>query len=233
MLNCGQLRGSCMALQLNPNSTNLFCPLFTFLQLHSMEFGTIDTETNPAFCRLRWSVFEDVSHICVVEDLDSPHQELSPFLNHRVAGEPATTIPLREIPIDIDALMAWETSDYERPESLTVHRADGGAVTVGDVVEQLSSYLIANKDDILEATAPCLSMRTQSAGDARNVTSIPALGHYDISDDTRVFFNGFSSEIAVGDVSINVMLWVEGQFGETIDDFWKNGPSEEDLLIEV
>jgi hypothetical protein len=119
-----------------------------------MEFGAVNTAMNPAFRRLRWSVFEDVSNIRVVEDLDSPQPELFPFLDHHIAGEPATKIPLREIPIDIDALMAWETSDYERPESLTVHRADGGAVTVGDVVEQLSGYIIANKDDLLEATAP-------------------------------------------------------------------------------
>ena len=198
-----------------------------------MEFGTVNTAMNPAFHRLRWSVFEDVSNIRVVEDLDNPQPELFPFLDHPIAGEPATKIPLREIPIDIEALMQWETSDYERPESLTVHRADGGAVTVGDVVEQLSGYIIANKDDILEATAPYLHMWTRSAGDATNVTNIPALGHYDISDDTRAFFNGFSSDIAVDDLSINVKLWVEGQFGETIDDFWKDRPSEEELSMEA
>lgn len=198
-----------------------------------MEFGTVDTVMNPAFDRLRWSVFEDVSNTRVVEDLDSPHPELFPFLDHQIAGEPATKIPLREIPINIEALITWETSDYERPERLTVHRADGRAVTVGDVVKQLSGYIIANKDDILEATAPYLSMWTQNAGDATNVTNIPALGHYDISDDTRAFFNGFNSEISVNDVSVNVLLWVEGQFGETFDDFWKLRPSEEDLSMDV
>ena len=74
-------------------------------------------------------------------------------------------------------------------------------------------------------------MWTQSSGDATNVTNIPALGHYNISDDTRAFFNGFSSDIVVNDTSINVKLWVEGQYGETVDEFWKNGPSEEELSM--
>ncbi|UPX15133.1 uncharacterized protein EKO05_0005592 [Ascochyta rabiei] len=134
-----------------------------------------------AFRRLRWSVFEAVSNVHVVEDLDSPQPELFPFLDHQIAGEPATKIPPREI-------------------------ADGGAITIGDILKQLLGYIIDNKDDILEATAPFLSVWTQNAGDGTNVTNIPALRHYDISDNTRAFFNGFTSEITVDDAGINVDL---------------------------
>jgi hypothetical protein len=100
------------------------------------------------------------------------------------------------------------------------------------MVEQLLGYIIANKDNILEATAPYLHMWTQSAGDATDVTNVPALGCYEISDHTRVFFDGLSRDIEIGDYSTNVQLWVEGQFGESIDCFWEQWPSEEELLTE-
>jgi hypothetical protein len=198
-----------------------------------MEFGSVNTAINNNFYRLRWSVFEEVSNIRIVEDLDSPNPELLPFLGHRIRGELATKVPLREIPCCISFLMGSETPDYERPETLTVHRADGGAVTIRDVVEQLSAYFVANKDIILEDKAPFLHTTTDKAEDRTNVLSIPALRSYDISDDTRVFFDGFARDVEVGDDSVNVDLWAEGQFGESIGYFWKNRPSEDTLSVTV
>jgi hypothetical protein len=50
-------------------------------------------------------VFEDVSNIRVVEDLDTPQPELVPILGHSTEGESATSIPLREIRLNILTLM--------------------------------------------------------------------------------------------------------------------------------
>lgn len=55
-------------------------------------------------------------------------------------------------------------------------------------------------------------MQTQSAGDATNVIYIPALRHYDISDDTRALFNGIISGIAVNNMSRRLST-ISGKLG--------------------
>jgi hypothetical protein len=200
-----------------------------------MEFGAVENAMNPAFYRLRWSVFEDVSNIRVVDDMDSAHPELLPFEGHPIAKQLPLKLPLQEIPILISPLAEWEHPTYKRPEALRVRRADGGAVTVADVVEQLSGYLLKYKRDIHEATHLSVLWKTETVEDGTCVTSLsnahedPITGAYEYSTETRAFFDGFG-DIEVGDAFAYVDLWIEGQYGESIENFWKERPSEEALL---
>lgn len=187
-----------------------------------MDFGTVETAMSDAFNRIRWSVFEEVSSICVVDDPNSLTPRLSPFLGHPIAAEAASVIPLREMVFCIQILMEVEIpDDCERVESLFVRRADGDIVTVADVVEQLSGYFIANRDDILEAKAPFLYM-THEMEDGMHVVGIPALGSYPIPDDTKVFFDGFHGDIEVGECALNVDLWAAGEDGRSVEYYWKS-----------
>jgi hypothetical protein len=200
-----------------------------------MEFGAVENAMNPAFYRLRWSVFEDVSNIRVVDDMDSPQPELLPFEGHPIAKQLPFKLPLQEIPILIRPLLEWEHPTYKRPKALRVRRADGAAVTIADVVEQLSGYLIKYKRDIHEATHLSLSWKTETAEDGTSVTGLshahedPLTGAYEYSTETRAFFDDLG-DIEVGDAFAYVDLWIEGQYGESIENFWKERPSEEALL---
>lgn len=89
-------------------------------------------------------------------------------------------------------------------------------------------YIIANKDDILEATSLLRYVGTNVAEDGTNLNSVPTLGLYEVLDDTRAFFDRFGGDVEVGDLAINVELWVEGQYREPIET-WKNRPSEDTL----
>lgn len=126
---------------------------------------------NEAFERLRWSVFEDVSKILVLDEPETQETGLSPFEAHTIAAEPASEIPLSKIAFSIDELnefAALETgfSDdeldepgakenllHKRPKPLLVSRADNGTVTAADVVQQLSAYFFTHKEGILMAKA--------------------------------------------------------------------------------
>ena len=153
---------------------------------------------NDAFDRLRWSIFEDISNILVRDGPKTLNPDLSPFMGHAIATEPASQIPLTEIAFLIHdlAIHHSEFPDYAAPEDLRVSRADGGIVTVKDVVEQLSVYFQTHKEDILMAKEDDVEMTA----------------------DTRVFFEGFFGKIEPISPSLPVMLWVEGEEGLTYED---------------
>jgi len=181
---------------------------------------------NEAFERLRWSVFEDISNILV---LDDPKTDLSPFEGHAIASEPASEIPLTKIAFSIDELNEFaaletgfsdeefdepgfeENRRYQRPEPLLVTRADGGTVTVADVVQQLSGYFLTYKEDILKAKA-YMSGNTSDyrADDKQAATATPGQDR-GVSPGTRVFFEGFFGIIEPTMDSLPVLLSAEGE----------------------
>jgi hypothetical protein len=59
---------------------------------------------NEAFERLRWSVFENVSNILVLDGPKTQKPGLSPFDGHAIASRPASDIPLIKIAFSIDEL---------------------------------------------------------------------------------------------------------------------------------
>lgn len=93
-----------------------------------------DTSMSHAFDRLRWSIFEGLSKILVADDPKSPGPSLLPFIGHPIAAKAATDKPLHQLEIDIDAITKSEAYFDERPEPCTICRADGGVITVEDVV---------------------------------------------------------------------------------------------------
>ncbi|KAI4616752.1 hypothetical protein J4E80_006027 [Alternaria sp. BMP 0032] len=193
---------------------------------------------NEAFERLRWSVFEDISNILVL-DLDEPKTQkpdLLPFEGHAIASEPASEIPLTKIVFSIYELNEFaaletgfsdeefdepgfeENRRYKRPEPLLVTRADGGTVTIADVVQQLSGYFLTHKEDILMAKAYTNgSTSDHRAGDEKAVTT--TLGDdRGTSPGTKVFFEGFFGIIEPTMESLPVILWTEGDGSFPLDD---------------
>ncbi|KAF2274489.1 uncharacterized protein EI97DRAFT_381433 [Westerdykella ornata] len=159
---------------------------------------------SEAFHSLRWPVFEDISNIRVASDPDSAEPELLPFEGHPIAAEAATKIPLKEIAFSLEVLDNYEAAEFEAPDRVFVRGADGGIVTVADVVKQLSAYFIAHKEAILEAKFPFLDF------DKDNLSN------------TRVFFDGFTFIIEPGMYSLPVELWAEGENGESAN-HWRHG----------
>jgi hypothetical protein len=106
--------------------------------------------------------------------------QLSPFHGHATTAALATEVFVYQIGFSIESLDDVEAPYYKAPRRLIVCRADGGALTISDVVEQLSPYLNDHKDNILEAKAPLLQIN-------------PTVSSYeDILGDIKSFFTGFS-----------------------------------------
>ena len=188
---------------------------------------------NEAFERLRWSVFEDITNILV---LDDPKTDLSPFDGHAIASEPASEIPLTKIAFSVDELNQFaaletgfsddefdepgfeENRRYQRPEPLLVTRTDGGTVTVADVVQQLSVYFLTHKEDILMAQA-YTNRDTSDHGANDDQAATNKLGKdRGTSPGTRVFFDGFFGVIEPTMESLPVLLWIEGDSSFPLDD---------------
>jgi hypothetical protein len=174
---------------------------------------------NDAFERLRWSVFEDVSNILVLDEPKTQKPGLSPFKGHVIAAELASKIPLTEIAFCIDDLDANELPDYKRPKPLLVSRAGGGTVTVADVVEQLSAYILTHKEDILMVKEACLeeSAGDYGAGDGQGATATLGEGQGTPAN-IRVFFEGFFGIIEPTMESLPVVLWAEGEAPSSLDE---------------
>jgi len=191
---------------------------------------------NEAFERLRWSVFEDISNILVLDEPRTQKPDLLPFEGHAIASEPASEIPLNKIAFSIDELNQFaaletgfsdeefdepgfeENRRYQRPEPLVVTKGDGGTVTVADVVQQLSKYFLTHKEDILKAKAYMSgSTSDHQAGDEQAITT--TLGEdRGTSPGTKVFFEGFFGIIEPTMESLPVLLWTEGDGSFSLDD---------------
>ncbi|KAI4647670.1 hypothetical protein J4E93_004080 [Alternaria ventricosa] len=184
---------------------------------------------NEAFERLRWSVFEDVSNILVLDEPNTQKPGLSPFEGHAIALEPASEIPLTKIAFSIDELNQFaaletgfsddefdepgfeENRRYQRPEPLLVTRADSGTVTVADVVQQLSVYFSTHKEDILMAKAYTNGDTSDHGADDHQAATNTLGKNRGSSPGTKVFFDGFFGIIEPSMDSVPVLLWAEGE----------------------
>lgn len=123
-------------------------------------------------------------------------------------------MPISEIAISIEDLDNYEAYDYvddeSAPDPVHVRRADGGVVTILDVVEQLSPYLITNKDAILEVKAPMIA-GTHEIVDGMHVQGIPAHDESMPPEGTKVWFDGFFGRVQVGTHSVPVCLVADGE----------------------
>lgn len=182
------------------------------------------TINRDAFWRLRWSIFEDTSKIQVMDDPESPNPSLLPFLGHPVAAEPATAIPIHEMFLTINAMCREERPmDEEDLEPVEVRRADGGTLTVGDVVEQLSAYLKDHRHEVCEGKAPYLHMTYGTTEDGYSWTGISEHDCFDYPEDLEVFFHEIDAdEIEIGEAYVNVVLWADGEDAVSSDYYWKN-----------
>ncbi|RYN61847.1 hypothetical protein AA0114_g627 [Alternaria tenuissima] len=175
------------------------------------------TAPHDAFHRLRWSIFEDVSTILVLDDPRSQNPSFSPFVGHAIAAEPASQIPLTKIAIINSYVNKYDLYDYESPEPLLVSRADGGTVTVADVVEQLSAYFASHREDIfmvLELYLDKMPCRLLVDGKVEYDPTILASGE-EISPDTKFFFNGCFG-IIEPDMELGVELCAEQDLPERL-----------------
>jgi len=179
---------------------------------------------NDAFERLRWSIFEDVSKILVLDEPETRNPGLSPFEGHTIAAESASEIPLTEIAFSIDELNQFHAngiSGFQRPKPVVVSRADGGTVTVADVVQQLSVYFLSYKEDILRAKEAYLEESTSDYGtdDEQVGTATICEGHGAHQPaNRRVFFDGFFGIIEPTMEALPVLLWAKGEGSSSLDD---------------
>lgn len=179
------------------------------------DWAITETRFNEAeFSRIRWSVFEPVGLAQVEADEESPYRSASPLPSHPIASLPATVTPLIKIAFTLSDLDDHEAYDYTEEESapgpVYVNREDGGVVTILDVVEQLSPYLIAHKDAILEVKAPFIAS-THEVVDGMHVAGIPAHDGSMPPADTKVWFHGFFGQVEVGTYSVPVELLADGE----------------------
>ncbi|KAI4676696.1 uncharacterized protein J4E84_009531 [Alternaria hordeiaustralica] len=191
---------------------------------------------NEAFERLRWSVFEDISNILVLDEPRTQKPDLLPFEGHPIASEPASEIPLTKIAFTIYELNEFaaletgfnddefdepgfeENRRYQRPEPLVVTRGDGGTVTVADVVQQLSGYFLTHKEDILKAKAYINGDSSDHGADDEATVTTTLGGDRGAPPGTRVFFEGFFGIIEPTMESLPVLLWTEGDGSFPLDD---------------
>jgi hypothetical protein len=152
-----------------------------------------------------------------MDDPKSPNPNLSPFCGHAIATEAATNVPLTEIEFTSDDLDNHFEYDYTAPDAVLVKRADGGIVTISDVVEQLGVYFLTHKEAILLAKA--------QVADGDPWTTVPVGGDEDdqktLPANTRVFFDGFFTAADPQNPWFPVLLWVEGEDGHSIEDHWR------------
>jgi hypothetical protein len=180
-------------------------------------------EMNDAFERLRWSIFEDISAIQAVDSLDTPTPELSPFIAHPIALEVTSKVPLTKIAFTIEALDNFEHPYYRSPRRVFVRREDNAPLTVQDIVEQLSVYFKTHKDGILESKDGDLRTSISTVGEDGKIYPVTTalLGDDDnISEDTRVFFDGFPGSLFSSDYALPVGLWAEGEEGYCVGCHW-------------
>lgn len=186
------------------------------------------TKTNinhDAFWRLRWSIFKDLSAIQVMDDPEDPKSPLSTFLGHPIAAKSATEIPIHGMFVSVLATMRQERPMGETdPEPLEIRRADGGTLTVGDVVEQLSAYCKHHHDEICEGKSPFLHLSHGTTEDGWSWTGISDQHNLDdYPDDLEVIFHELDTdEIDIEEPYVNVELWADGEDGVSSEYYWNN-----------
>jgi hypothetical protein len=142
-------------------------------------------------------------------------------LGHSIVSEAATEIPLHEIAFSVWDLDNVELPEYDAPMPVLVRRADGGVITVGDVVQQLSHYFTELKDKILEAKSPFLQMTHEVTATGEHIVGIPAYEDLLAPPDTQVAFEEFFGGIHNGRFAVPVELWADGEEGKSLEYFWK------------
>ena len=88
---------------------------------------------------------------------------------------------------------------------------------MGDVVEQLSRYITANKDLILLAKGPYIQVTYEISEAGDHVIGIPADDGAPAPPDTKVVFVGFPGMVEAGFYALPVELWAEGEMGKTLE----------------
>lgn len=174
---------------------------------------------NKAFSRLKWSVLEDISFIQVVEHGNT---DGIPLTGHPLGATAATQPTVTEIKVCIQDLEEYEADEFEAPEPQVIRREDGGVVTIADVIEQLSVYIIANAEAILEVKAP-LVQATHELVEGEHVIGIPAEENAPkLGANTRIYFEGFFGGIEPDYYALPVRLWAEGEEAKSAEEYWEN-----------
>ncbi|KAI2488222.1 hypothetical protein Ptr902_02355 [Pyrenophora tritici-repentis] len=146
----------------------------------AMEYENVMTVSDD-FDSLCWYVFGGTSHIQVYSDPSNKcTSSLSLFHGHPIEKAPATSPPCHKLAFSIETRSYIETPGYKKPRRLVVLGIDGGIVTISDVVEQLSPYIRANKEDIFWVLGPTIQFD-------------PPLSPYqDTPVNTNIWSSGFS-----------------------------------------
>ncbi|KAJ6276458.1 hypothetical protein J3E71DRAFT_395070 [Bipolaris maydis] len=174
--------------------------------------------------RLCWDVFGSLNDILIKD----PENSLT------VVSKP----PLSNILVYIDVCEEKHNIDEHEEEDryaaleLIIDKEDGSPIFLHDFVSQVHSYLNANKEEIMQCedelymnpwTWATVSKRRKSS-----LTMMTGTGQMDL-ERTQIesfFDRAMFNQIYQDEYSIHVVLFVEGNNGETLDSFWerKNRP---------
>jgi hypothetical protein len=179
------------------------------------------------FERLRWNIFESIKDIQVesIRANEEDDVKLSPLENHPISDEPATlsglscmTVGITELDVRAENDENFEEDRYEPPDPLILQTDDGKPITVGYFVTKVHDYLMANKVDIVETTQHSWD-GTVVFGEIEIVypADPPSPG------DVQFFFWKIGQEFIHEDSipGCNILIYVEGQYGQPLERFWK------------
>ncbi|KAH7076052.1 hypothetical protein FB567DRAFT_452497 [Paraphoma chrysanthemicola] len=177
--------------------------------------------------RLKWNLLAPVDDI---EIATGPPDQITnlPLRDHTLSRESLADPPLScidEISIgDFSAKLDREMAipkewQFQPPASLKINNQDGAPITLGQFVAEVHEYVGRNVDGIKNVKAemygePC----TDADGNHGRMhtfgrpTTLP--------DCIGMYFKRVWAYDVDGRVSVSVMLWAEGEFGMTLEQFW-------------
>jgi hypothetical protein len=205
---------------------------------HHQETPEVDRLRQDLLYRLRWDIFGPLHDIYVVEEPGNSNTALTPFLSHSMAYESLAHPPLTKLSVHIQCCEEkWASNEhedewrYQPPAPIVINHGDGSPITLGEFVTQTHAYLNANREQIFK----CEDELYSSPEDMEHGTKVVGYGGSDneggdgenfirggrIPVSARFCFERITlTEVDTDEFRILVSVYVEGNYGETLDMHW-------------
>lgn len=188
--------------------------------------------------RLHWNVFGPLEDI-QVRDEDGSTRPLS---GHRIASESLANPPLTHVEVNIATCSEKHSRDetdtddgrYQEPDPLVIHKDDDSPISLQDFVEQVHEFFNVHKDEIYRCEDEIYAV-PEDLGGGQKVVGVDttdtsgfedsATGHYydssgNIPEGSKFFFDDAQiNQIDTDEYNIYVSLFVEGNYGQSLDEF--------------
>jgi hypothetical protein len=152
---------------------------------------------------------------------------IEPLTGHPVAEENVTEPPVSRMVVAIMPLEEKHTNDENEDEDrywpsppLVLLNEDGSAIKVRDFVTKVHAYLNENKEDIIWAKEDFVD-KVIDLEDGWKATGVGPESDQDSMERACYIFNGVQEDHRDPEFfSVSVEIWVDGEFGETLEEFW-------------